>query len=299
MPPQPKETGAAMTSPTMFATFQDAWAGEFITSVEMFTGATVVVDTEPVDPEGFASERRVWHEQSFTREGTATLWVGVPLSRCLVLTSEATTDETEGLSLYRELLSQSLQAAAQVLNTGALPGMRCATTFTTEAPPASATSSTVATFRLGSQLIPITFRYDDNFDALMGPLVAVAEPTASPAAPAHVAPATEPDLPSELERFVGVDLPVRVVLGRATLRLRDILKLTVGSLIELDARPGDLADVCVHDSVLARGEVVSIRGNYGVRIANVMSERDRLTLQLRGRRRPPVLDGRGRPERVH
>lgn len=276
--------------------FRDVWIQQFATSVEMFTGTAIVPGVEsPELAARFAAEPRIWQEQTFTREGSASVWVGLPASCCLTLTAEASSDQGEALSLYRELLSQSLQATAQVLNTGELPGMRCGSAFTTDAPPSSVERSLVCVFTLGLSDLPLTLRFDESLELLLAP------PTPAPVeAPAISAPvADEASLPPTLERFVGVDLPVRVVLGRATLRVRDILKLTVGSLIELDTRPGDLADLCVHDAVLARGEVVAIRGNYGVRIARIMTERDRMTLQLRGRPRPPVLDSRGRPERVH
>jgi flagellar motor switch protein FliN len=114
--------------------------------------------------------------------------------------------------------------------------------------------------------------------------------------PAASAASSEPAI---FERFAGVELPVSVVLGRATLKVRDVLKLAVGSLIELDTRTTDPVDVCVHDGVVARGEVVSIKGNYGIRILEVTSQRERLSQQLRGRHPVPSGDASLRQARVH
>jgi len=63
-----------------------------------------------------------------------------------------------------------------------------------------------------------------------------------------------------------LDLRVKFVLGRATLPLRDVFKLTVGSVVELDHSAVDPADVVIQGRVFARGQVVVINGNYGLKI---------------------------------
>jgi flagellar motor switch protein FliN/FliY len=63
-----------------------------------------------------------------------------------------------------------------------------------------------------------------------------------------------------------VELRVRVVLGRANLRLRDIFKLNVGSVVELDRSVTDAAEIVVDDVTIAHGEVVVVDGNYGVKV---------------------------------
>jgi len=74
-------------------------------------------------------------------------------------------------------------------------------------------------------------------------------------------------------------LPVTVLLGRAVLPIRDVLKIASGSLIELDRQIDDYVEVRVHGTVVARGEIVSVRGNYGVRIKEIISRQDRIALQ--------------------
>jgi flagellar motor switch protein FliN/FliY len=63
-----------------------------------------------------------------------------------------------------------------------------------------------------------------------------------------------------------IDLPVKFVLGRTTLPLRDVFKLSVGSVIELDRSAIEPADVLIHGRLLARGQVVVVDGNYGLKI---------------------------------
>ena len=63
-----------------------------------------------------------------------------------------------------------------------------------------------------------------------------------------------------------LDLRVKFVLGRTTLSLREVFKLNPGSVIGLDRSSIGFADVVVHGRVLARGQVVVVNGNYGLKI---------------------------------
>ena len=63
-----------------------------------------------------------------------------------------------------------------------------------------------------------------------------------------------------------LDLRVEFRLGRTTLQLREIFKLNVGSVIELDHSAIEPAEVVIDGRVLARGQVVVVNGNYGLKI---------------------------------
>ena len=71
--------------------------------------------------------------------------------------------------------------------------------------------------------------------------------------------------------LMGVKLPVRVLLGRTQLPLRDIAQLGNGAVVELDCSPDDPVEIVVNDRVIAHGEVVVVAGNYGVRITKIAS----------------------------
>lgn len=70
--------------------------------------------------------------------------------------------------------------------------------------------------------------------------------------------------------LLHLDLPVSISLGRALLPFRDLLQISAGSVVELDRMLGEPVDVMVNDSVIARGEIVVVEGNYGVRIQEVV-----------------------------
>jgi len=79
-------------------------------------------------------------------------------------------------------------------------------------------------------------------------------------------PAQSEPVTHEQDGGRDVQVRMRVVLGRAELPLRDIIKLNVGSVIELDRFYTELAEVMVHQHRIARGQVVVIAGNYGIKI---------------------------------
>jgi flagellar motor switch protein FliN/FliY len=83
------------------------------------------------------------------------------------------------------------------------------------------------------------------------------------------------------ELLLDVELPVSVSFGRATLRLSEALNLVSGSLVELDRALADPVDLLVNNYIIARGEVVVVDGNYGVRLTEIVSHLERLQ---RGRR---------------
>jgi flagellar motor switch protein FliN/FliY len=75
-----------------------------------------------------------------------------------------------------------------------------------------------------------------------------------------------------LEMLREVELGVTVELGRTRMLLKDILDLVPGSVIELDRAAGSPVDILVNGTLIARGEVVVIDEEYGVRITEVMNE---------------------------
>ena len=78
-----------------------------------------------------------------------------------------------------------------------------------------------------------------------------------------------PNVSKAAPLLMGVKLPIRVLMGRAELCLRDITQLGSGSVVELACSPNDPVEIMVNDRVIARGEIVIVAGNYGVRITQI------------------------------
>lgn len=79
-----------------------------------------------------------------------------------------------------------------------------------------------------------------------------------------------------LDMLMDIPLKVTVELGRTKRTIRDILDLSAGSIIELDKLAGEPVDILVNEKLIARGEVVVINENFGVRVTDILSQSDRL-----------------------
>ena len=80
----------------------------------------------------------------------------------------------------------------------------------------------------------------------------------------------------EVLETIPVTLSVEV--GRSNLKLRDLLKLTQGSVVELDRIAGEPLDLLVNNTVVAQGEVVLVNDRYGIRLTKVVPATDRMKM---------------------
>jgi len=98
--------------------------------------------------------------------------------------------------------------------------------------------------------------------------------------PSGAVPMAEPrgmdNAPSGIEFILDVTLPVAVELGRARMQIQDILKLAPGSIVELDKAAGDAVDILINDCPIAKGEVVVIDENFGVRLTSIVTAAERI-----------------------
>ena len=79
-----------------------------------------------------------------------------------------------------------------------------------------------------------------------------------------------------LNMLLDIPLQVTVELGRTKRSVKDVLELVSGSIIELDKLAGEPVDILVNSRLIAKGEVVVIDENFGVRITDILSKADRL-----------------------
>ncbi|MBP2017003.1 flagellar motor switch protein FliN/FliY [Symbiobacterium terraclitae] len=77
--------------------------------------------------------------------------------------------------------------------------------------------------------------------------------------------------PSPLGLLSDVELELTVELGQSRRSLREILAMGPGSVLELDRHAGEAVDLLVNGRLVARGEVVVIGENYGVRITELVN----------------------------
>ncbi len=74
---------------------------------------------------------------------------------------------------------------------------------------------------------------------------------------------------SSLDLLLDVEMPMRIRFGRTSLLLRELLALTPGAVIPFPRSTEEPAEIVVNGRVVARGAVVSVKGNYAVRITEV------------------------------
>ena len=74
------------------------------------------------------------------------------------------------------------------------------------------------------------------------------------------------------------DIPLRlsVEVGSTALRLSELLDLSEGRVVELDRQAHELLDIMVNGTLIAKGEVVTVNGRFGVRIVDVVATESRL-----------------------
>lgn len=82
--------------------------------------------------------------------------------------------------------------------------------------------------------------------------------------------------PRNIDLLLDVKLPVAIELGRTQMTIHDILDLTSGSVVELSKLAGEPVDLLVNDKVIARGEVVVVDENFGLRVTSLISPEERL-----------------------
>ena len=89
-------------------------------------------------------------------------------------------------------------------------------------------------------------------------------------------PTDESGEKDNVNRLMDVSLILSVELGRKKMQIREILDLGPGKIIELDKLAGEPVDLLVSGKMLARGEVVVVDENFGVRITDLISPKDRI-----------------------
>ena len=96
--------------------------------------------------------------------------------------------------------------------------------------------------------------------------------------------------------LMNVPLDVRVEIGRAKLRMRDVLNLGQGSIIRLEKQAGAPVDVIANNQTVARGDVIVIDDNFGVRITEIISNRRFMTDAEKAAEEKAAREKEKRPE---
>ena len=85
-----------------------------------------------------------------------------------------------------------------------------------------------------------------------------------------------PNVNGNMDLLMGVSLDVTVEIGSAKRKIKEVIEFGQGTVIELDKQAGAPVDIVVNGKLLARGDVVVIDDNFGVRITEILGTRELL-----------------------
>lgn len=182
---------------------------------------------------------------------------------------------------WGELLRETFEAAAGDLL--ARTGKKCKVENVEEAASVSQISSSFQ-LRAGDNRWQVLVR-----DEVRAPKPKPAEAQPAAAAPSAASPAVPPPaaarprptdeavaLSAGLELLLDVELEASLRFGCRELPLGELLELGPGDVVQLDRHIADPVDLIVGDKIVARGDVVLVNGNFGLRITEVAAPRKRL-----------------------
>jgi flagellar motor switch protein FliN len=263
----------------------EEWSRQAARAVESMTGESVRITFVPhrlapaeIDP---SQQELLWWEQPLSLGPDAKIWVAAAGRTWeeignRVLRSAGVEDATpeDIRSTYLEIVNQSLSGTASAISTRARKEISCVPGRS--APPPALPDASAYTFEimLGEQPFPLLAVFASSVASLSD---APVQPPAKAAPDEERAQAARPAAKAgSMDLLLDVELPVIVSFGRAQLMLKDVIKLTTGSIVELNRALSEPVEVIVNNCVIARGEVVVVEGNYGIRIKQVISRQERL-----------------------
>ena len=82
----------------------------------------------------------------------------------------------------------------------------------------------------------------------------------------------------KLDTILDIPVTISMEVGRSKINIRNLLQLNQGSVVELDRVAGEPLDVLVNGTLIAHGEVVVVNDKFGIRLTDVISQVERLSL---------------------
>lgn len=197
--------------------------------------------------------------------------VGAAAVTALVMGLNEAPPEASILDSLREALTQALSSTSFKEQVTHGVSLRVINIELTDAPIGPAVAGCM--FEAAGMAAPLLISFGGNLD-----LTSAEAAHAADAAAAHaVLERTADETPADrIDVILDIDLPLIVRFGRTELPLRTLARMGPGSLIDLGRSADDPVDVLVSNRVVARGEVVIVGGNYGVRILDVVSPKERI-----------------------
>jgi flagellar motor switch protein FliN len=267
----------------------ETWAARLAESIETMTGERPRAEAKALESAG-SLDGALWWGQPLSVRLEASMWVGAPEVSWLAIgrhtLASAGIDSTEpadARNTFLEISSQALSGLSQSLSALAGKPITCENGAEAAGPGAGAEVFEIGLALAGAPELALRLCVAP---VLVESIAAIETGKGSLELRQNSVPAAFEDPGRDRQRagrggqtldlLMEVELPVSVSFGRADLPLKDVLKLTTGSIVELNRVLTEPVEVIVNNCVIARGEVVVIDWNYGVRIQEIISRDSRL-----------------------
>lgn len=86
----------------------------------------------------------------------------------------------------------------------------------------------------------------------------------------------EPNKQINPEVLQNISVTLSIEVGRAMIKIKDLMRLSQGSVVELDRIAGEPLDLLINNTVVAQGEVVLVNERYGIRLTRVVPASERM-----------------------
>lgn len=255
----------------------ERWAEQLSAAIGSMTGAEAKVSLldagppftpEPGDLTWFQPFSAAPHAALCLVVG-ASVWKGLG-GRVLEAAGLESADETEIRGTFLEILQQSLSPLATAMAARLGKEVACQDGELASSAPPDLQWHGAEVSLAGETLGRVWLAGNSVLLDVLAPQQSAPPPANSRAVDAdRKAPAT-------MDLLLEVELPVGVSFGRAQMKLKDAIKLTTGSIVELNRSINEPVEILVNNCVIARGEVVVVEGNYGIRIKQIVSREERL-----------------------
>jgi flagellar motor switch protein FliN len=210
----------------------------------------------------------IWWSWSLSIDATSCVLTGASLEAWIEICGlDADTAAADFGSESLAMLAPAIEKAARSKFGSEVT---CGAPESSEEPPRGWTSVPFTIDSVSGAELPVYFSVSPDLEAALGggPVSDTEALEGQDLAPAVPAGMNSADI------LMYVEMPVTIVLGRTKMRLKDLLKLTNGSVVELDQMLDDEVEVRVNNCVIAYGEVVAVDGNYAVRILRMAAARN-------------------------
>lgn len=253
-----------MSMPPTARAFAESLIAELVAAIDAVVGG---VTASPAAEDSHGPGWRVTATAAGELSGPVLMWVdqlGAEAIARRVLGMDGIPDQATVADMLGEMWSQA--AGAQVTKQ-----------------PFTAVTLALARAEAGEAPAPAVWANllagDDVARVAVGVSAVVAQAAAAPdavIAAANIATMVETTAADKLDAVLDIELPLTVRFARTVMPIKALLALGPGSIIDMERSPDEPVQMLVGDRLVARGEIVVVGGNYGVRVTDLVSPTERI-----------------------